>query len=103
MIDKLKKAQMGNMLHLVIIGVVILIAAMAIILLTTKTVNKVGDDSENNMEKSNDVIKNARDMLLSCPGSCSDKNNKLKENGEYYCCERTTYLESRCEQISNCN
>ncbi|RLG13702.1 MAG: hypothetical protein DRN66_03675 [Candidatus Nanohalarchaeota archaeon] len=67
-----KKAQMGNMLHLVIIAVVILIAAMAIILMVTKTTGDVGESSGHQIDDASGGIGDALGSITrGCPGDSS--------------------------------
>ena len=100
----IKKAQMGNMLHLVIIAVVILIAALAIILMVTKTTGNVDDTTGDQINDATGGISDALSGIgKSCPGtnaacktagkvhSMSFKNCLVANclNNTVYCCEKT--------------
>ncbi|MCK5040478.1 MAG: hypothetical protein KAR87_05930 [Candidatus Aenigmarchaeota archaeon] len=120
-----KKGQMGNMLHLVIIAVVILIAAMAIILMVTNTTGDIDKTSGDSIDKTTDGIIDALDSIGECPGSdiaCEGHSHKVVgttditgaltgetslDKGAAYCCTSNTIVSKKiqgsCELVLTCN
>ncbi|OYT33555.1 MAG: hypothetical protein B6U87_03255 [Candidatus Aenigmarchaeota archaeon ex4484_52] len=79
-----KKAQMGNMMHLVIIVVILLIAALAIILLVSNNVDQVGTESQAKNKKSFGGIGTVLGGIgISCPGHATGSTEPVAECVEH--------------------